>query len=163
MLKRFSGNIFALLLMSIAPSGALAQVTAADYQRADSIMKLNDLVYLQVNRVNWIDSTSNFWYQVKTRDGVAFNLIDAAKATRKPMFDTEKLVQQLNKQTGIKTTAKSVQPENMKVDLKANLIHFEFGKFFWTCNLKNYALSKDSAVRAKVPEPYWNDNFNELD
>jgi len=163
MLKRISGSIFALLLMSITPLGAFAQVTAADYQRADSIMKLNDLVYLQVNRVNWIDSTSNLWYQVKTRDGMAFNLIDAAKATRKPMFETEKLVQQLNKQAGIKTTAKSIQPERMKVDLKANLIHFEFGKYFWTCNLKNYTLSKDSTVRARAPEPYWNDNFNELD
>ncbi|HEY3388068.1 MAG TPA: DPP IV N-terminal domain-containing protein [Prolixibacteraceae bacterium] len=163
MLKRISGSMFALLLIFIVPLGAFAQVTAADYQRADSIIRLNDLVYHQINNVNWIDSTSMFWYPVKTRDGMVFNLVDAAKATRKPMFDTGKLVQELNKQAGIKTTTKSIQLPKLKLDLKANLIHFEFGKFYWTCNLKNYTLLKDSAVKTQTPPTYWNDNFNEMD
>jgi dipeptidyl aminopeptidase/acylaminoacyl peptidase len=161
-MKRISVCLFILLLFIIASGSVIAQVTSADYQRADSIIKLNDLVYNQVNNVNWIDSTSMFWYQVKTRDKAAVTLVDAAKMTRKPAFDLEKLVQSLNKQPGIKTTPKSVQLKKLKFDLKANKFHFEFFKIYWTCSLKDYLITKDSVVKPEAPQPYWNDNFDEL-
>ncbi len=162
MLKRISLSLFVLVLLSGIPLGAFSQVTTADYQRADSILKLNDLVYHQINNVTWIDSTSNFWYQVKTRDGGVVYLVDAAKKSRTPAFDVEQLVAQLNKQAGIKTTPKSVQLQGLKFDLKANKFHFEFSKTFWTCALKNYELTKDSVEKPETPKPYWNDNFDEL-
>jgi len=162
MLKRILLSLTLLLLLSGASFRGLAQVTPADYQRADSIMKLNDLVYHQINSVNWIDSTSTFWYQVKTREGVSFTMVDAAKATRKPAFDVAKLIEQLNKQPGIKTTTKSIQIQKLKFDLKTNKFRFLFEKAYWTCNLKNYALTKDSVAKPEPPRPYWNDNFDEL-
>jgi dipeptidyl aminopeptidase/acylaminoacyl peptidase len=162
MLKRISLSLAVLLLLSGASFRALSQVTPVDYQRADSIIKLNDLVYHQINSVNWIDSTSTFWYQVKTRDGAAFTLVDAAKLTRKPAFDVAKLVEQLNKQPGIKTTPKSVQFQKLKFDLKANKFQFLLDKTYWTCNLKTYTLTKDSVAKPEGPHPYWNDNFDEL-
>jgi hypothetical protein len=161
-LKRISLSLLVLLLISGASLKVLAQVTPADYQRADSIMKLNDLVYYQINNVNWIDSTSIFWYQVRTREGSVVQLVDAMKMTKKPAFDIEKLVAQLNKQPGIKTTPQSVQLQKLKFDLKANKFHFEFSKAYWTCSFKNYALSKDSVVKPEVPQPYWNEPLDEL-
>jgi len=162
MLKRILLSLTVLLLLSGASFRAFSQVTPADYQRADSIMKLNDLVYHQINSVNWIDTTSTFWYQVKTREGAAFTLIDAAKLTRKPAFDVVKLVEQLNKQPGVKTTLKSAQFQKLKFDLKANKFRFLFEKAYWTCNLKNYTLTKDSVAKPEEPRPYWNDGFDEL-
>ena len=100
MFKQILFFLFALVFALGATFKAPAQVTPADYQRADSILKLNDLVYNQVNSVNWIDSTSVFWYSVKTREGMTYTMVDAAKATRKPAFDVPKLVEQLNKQAG---------------------------------------------------------------
>ncbi len=162
MFKRISFILIVSVFMAGTSLKASVQVTRTDYQRADSIMKLNDLVYYQVNKVNWIDSTSTFWYQVKTRDGGIVQLVDAAKMTKKTAFDVVKLVEQLNKQEGIKTTPKSVQLQNLKFELKANKFHFEFSKAYWTCSLKNYALTKDSLVKPEKPKPYWNDNFDEL-
>ncbi len=162
MLKLVLLNLIALMLLFSAASSVFAQVTPADYQRADSIIKLNDLVYHQINSVNWIDSTSMFWYQVKTREGLVVNLVDAAKMTCKPMFDTEKLVDQLNKQAGIKTSNKTILLQKLKFDLKLNKLHFEFAKAYWTCNLKKYVLTKDSVVKPEPSQPYWNDNFDEL-
>lgn len=162
MLNRILLSLIVLLLLSGASFSVFSQVTPADYQRADSIMKLNDLVYNQINSVNWIDSTSTFWYQVKTRDGAAFTLVDAAKTTRNPAFDVAKLIEQLNKQPGVKTTPKSVQLQKLKFDLKANRFQFLFEKAYWTCNLKNYALVKDSVAKPEGPRPYWNDGFDEL-
>ena len=114
MLQRILLSFFVAVQLASTSFGAFAQVTSADYQRADSILKLNDLVYHQINSVNWIDQTSNFWYQVKTREGVAYYLVDAAKSTRTTLFDTEKLVLQLNKQPGIKTTPKLVHLQKLK-------------------------------------------------
>ncbi len=162
MLKRISLSLIILLLIFTGASKSFAQYTAADYQRADSIIKLNDLVYNQINSVNWIDSTTTFWYQVKTRNGDVFMMVDAAKLTLKPAFDVTKIVEQLNKQPGVKTTPKSVQLQKLKFDLKANKFRFVFGKDYWTCSLKNYTLSKDSVVKPEPPRPYWNDNFDEL-
>jgi len=162
MLQRILLSFFVAVQLASTSFGAFAQVTSADYQRADSILKLNDLVYHQINSVNWIDQTSNFWYQVKTREGVAYYLVDAAKSTRTTLFDTEKLVLQLNKQPGIKTTPKLVHLQKLKFDLRTNQFHFEFSNAYWTCTLKNYTLLKDSMVRAEAPKPYWNDNFDEL-
>ena len=161
MLKRISLSLIVLLFLSGASFRTLAQVTPEDYQRADSIIKLNDLVYHQINSVNWIDSTSTFWYQVKTRDGAAFTIVDAAKLTRKPAFDIAKLVEQLNKQPGVKTTAKSAQFQKLKFDMKANKFQFELDKTYFTCNLKTYTLTKDSVAKPEGPRPYWNDNFDE--
>ena len=162
MLKRISLSLITLVLLLSATMRVIAQVTSADYQRADSIIKLNDLVYHQINSVNWIDSTSIFWYQIKTREGLVVNLVDAVKMTSKPLFETEKLVDQLNKQTGIKTSTKTFQPQKLKFDVKVNKFHFEFAKAYWTCDLKKYALTKDSVVKPEPARPYWNDNVDEL-
>lgn len=162
MFKQITFILFASVFALGATFKAPAQVTPADYQRADSIMKLNDLVYNQVNSVNWIDSTSVFWYSVKTREGMAYTMVDAVKATRKPAFDVGKLVEQLNKQPGVKTTTKSAQFQELKFDLKANKFQFLFDKKYFTCNLKNYALVKDSVAKPTGPNPYWNEGFDEL-
>ncbi|HNX57385.1 MAG TPA: DPP IV N-terminal domain-containing protein, partial [Prolixibacteraceae bacterium] len=162
MFKRITFFLIASVFVLGATFKAPAQVTPADYQRADSIMKLNDLVYNQVNSVNWIDSTSVFWYAVKTREGMAYTMVDAAKATRKPAFDVAKLVEQLNKQPGVKATAKSLQLQKLKFDLKANKFQFLFDKKYFTCNLKNYALVKDSVAKPDGPRPYWNEGSDEL-
>jgi dipeptidyl aminopeptidase/acylaminoacyl peptidase len=151
-----------MIYLFCAPFSIFAQLTRADYQRADSLVRLNDLVYHQINTVNWIDSTSTFWYQVKTRNGIAFTLVDAASTTRRPAFDTGKLVEKLNKQPGIKTTSQSVHLQKLEFDLKANKIRFLFDKTYWTCNLTSYSLEKDSATRPEPPRPYWNNDFDEL-
>lgn len=150
-----------LMLAWMSSAVAPAQITKADYQRADSVMKWNDLVCHQVNSVNWVDSTSTCWYQVRTREGMVWQLIDAAKKTRKPLFNTQKLVQQLNLQSGDTTTVKKLQLQRLKFDLKSNRIHFEYAKAYWTCALKDYDLKKDSVVKSQQPQPYWNDPFDE--
>jgi dipeptidyl aminopeptidase/acylaminoacyl peptidase len=160
--KRKSLSLVISFLLAIPCFEGMAQVTMSDYQRADSIMKLNDLVYHQVTNVNWIDSTFTFWYQVRTKEGVLYNLADAEKKSVKPAFETGKLVQQLNKQPGIKTTSQSLQLRRLKYDQKTNRIQFIFQQAYWSCNLKDYSLAKDSAVSAEPLRPFWNDPFDEL-
>lgn len=161
-MSKYISFILLVLSLFLISFGIDAQVTRDDYQRADSILKLNDLVYHQISNVNWVDSTSTFWYQIKTRSGIEYLLVDAAKKTRKPAFNTEKLVNELNKQPGIKTSAKSVNLQDLKIDTKKNSIHFVFKKAYWTCRLKNYELVKDSLVKEEKNDHHWGEKFDEL-
>ena len=51
-------------------------------------MKLSELVYDQVTQITWIDSSSVFWYRIKTRDGMKYELVDTQKGSKKVAFDT---------------------------------------------------------------------------
>ena len=154
---------FSLYLLLLVPSSPVfSQLSISDYQRADSIVKLNDLVYNQINNVSWIDSTTTFWFQVKTRNGNEYRIVDAAKVTKELAFDSEKLLQQLNNQLTSKISAKSLQLDKLKFDLKENLIRFEFNKFHWTYNLKDFSLKKGSIIKVDAPGPSWMDPFDEL-
>jgi dipeptidyl aminopeptidase/acylaminoacyl peptidase len=148
--------------LTIFPSITFSQVAIADYHRADSIGKLNDLVYNQVNNVNWIDTTSKFWYQVKTRNGNEYYLVDASTSSKVKAFDSDNLLQQLNNQTKKDIPAKSLQLNKLKFDLKANLIQFEHGKYHWTYNLLDNNLKKGSLIKIDPPKPSWMDPFDEL-
>ncbi|MEI6142381.1 MAG: DPP IV N-terminal domain-containing protein [Mariniphaga sp.] len=150
------------LLLTISSSVGFSQIGIADYQRADSIVKLNDLVYNQINNLNWIDSTSSFWYQIKTRNSTEYFLVDASKATKIKAFDTEQLLQQLKKQSNKDISAKSLQLNKLKFDLKENLIRFDLMKFHWTYNLLDNNLKKGSPIKIDPPGPSWMDPFDEL-
>ncbi len=153
-------RISSVLLAFVFSQAVSAQITLADYQRADSILKLNDLVYNEIQSLSWIDSTATFWYKTKTNKGMAYYFVDAEKKVRKPAFDTEKLVEQLNKHDGLKASVETLRADNLKFD--GNLLHFEFEKAYWTLNLKNYALAKDSIMKPEGPPPHWGENFDEL-
>lgn len=160
MIKQIIGS-YLIVLSSFFCLSASAQFTVSDYQRADSVMNLGDLVYNQVSNINWIDSTSNCWYQIKTRNGYEYKLIDADKKTKTAAFDSGKLLEALNQILDKKTTVKQLKLRKLSFDLKANEISFVFAKTHWTYQLSNYELTKGSLEKAPKPRKYWNRYFNE--
>ncbi|MDX8338987.1 DPP IV N-terminal domain-containing protein [Draconibacterium sp. IB214405] len=159
-MKQFLIVVMVLLLAS-AGSKTLAQITKEDYARADSVMKLNELVYNQVSEITWIDSSSVFWYRIKTRDGIKYQLVDAQKGSKKIAFDTEKLVEALNTQLDKKTSASELILENLKFTTDKKTIDFSFQNVRWTCELKNYTLIRNSEEKPREPRPYWGNFFDE--
>ncbi|HNW52423.1 MAG TPA: DPP IV N-terminal domain-containing protein, partial [Prolixibacteraceae bacterium] len=143
------------VLISLFVGNLSAQLTKEDYQRADSTVKFNDLVYNGNVSVNWIDSTSLFWYSVKTRKGTEYKMVDAPKAKVTPAFDQEKLCVAIN---GIST--EKVKPYDLKIRRLQyadgnKKITFEFGKSKWECDLKGYKLKKTEELKDPEPEPHW--------
>ncbi len=161
MLNQISVKISALLLL-LTVSSSYAQVTREAYQKADSVLKFNEFVYNQIFNPTWVDSTAIFWYQVKSKSGIEYKLVDAAKGTRKPLFETEKLVEKLNEISKKQITVKELQLKELKFNQEKNNIQFIYAGNYWTCTLKNYKLSKDSVVKPANPEPYWGNFFDEL-
>ena len=54
-----------------------AQVTKADYQRADTILKLENQVYSPAVKPHWLGDSHFFWYQNREKTGTVFYLVDA--------------------------------------------------------------------------------------
>jgi len=135
--------------------GLSAQLTKEDYQRADSTVKFNDLVYNADVRINWIDSTSTFWYSVKTRKGTEYKLVDAVKLKSTSAFDQEKLCAQINKELNGKYKPYNIDLRKLKFENKMKEISFEFDKKNWKCDLKTYKLTKVSDVKEREREPHW--------
>jgi len=65
--KDFTALITLALLLFI-PAGLLAQVTRADYERANQLSsKVVKLVFNMGADPNWIGETSSFWYRENSR------------------------------------------------------------------------------------------------
>ena len=153
--------VLMVLLLALAGSKTSAQLTKADYARADSVMKLGELVYNQVAQITWIDSSSVFWYRIKTRDGMKYQMVNAQKGSKKIAFDTDKLVDALNQQLNKEISSNDLVLRDLKFDTDEKTIQFNFKKAYWTCELKKYELKKDSVEKDRNGNGYWGGFFDE--
>ncbi|SHF92502.1 Dipeptidyl aminopeptidase/acylaminoacyl peptidase [Mariniphaga anaerophila] len=159
-MNRLKTSIISVLLL-ICSFDLSAQLSRDDYAKADSVMELVENVYNQVSDIHWVDSSSTFWYRIKTRDGLKYQLVNAEKTSKKEVFSTEKLVDALNNQLQKPIKANELLLRSLKIGQDNKRIHFQFEKAYWTCNLKDYSLVKDSTEKEQGPRPYWGGFFDE--
>ena len=69
-MKQTTLFIFCLLAMVLGVESAASQVTRADYERADTILKCSNRVYSPAIHPEWIDSSHYFWYKNHEKEGV---------------------------------------------------------------------------------------------
>src|SRR5688572_2267226 len=79
--------------VSLAPSVAASQGTAADYARAEGFRaRVEGLVVDAAEAPTWVGRGSNqFMYRKSVRGGNAFVLVDAATLEKRPAFDHDRL------------------------------------------------------------------------
>ena len=76
-----------------------AQVTKADYARADTILNLEKHVYHSAVRPQWLGDSHYFWYQVRDKAGDVFYLVNAENGKKHEAKDKAGLAQYLKDQT----------------------------------------------------------------
>lgn len=79
MLKQIERFFFCFCLWAVAASESFvaAQVSRADYERADTILKCTNLVYSPAVHPEWIDSSHYFWYKNHEKAGDFYYLVNA--------------------------------------------------------------------------------------
>lgn len=154
--------LFASSILFFSLSILEAQVTMEDYHKADSLVKLNELVYHAAFSPHWVDSTRYAWYKIKTGRGEEYRMIDAGKLQKTAAFNQEKLCSVLNKMTG-----KSYQPYSLPItglsfskDLRE--MNFILDSFKWTCNLGNYKPEKLQKIEKGMVWGYWGESVEQL-
>lgn len=119
-----------------------AQVTTADYQRANGLRtKFQNLALNVPGPARWIDG-NQFWYRKSVKGGNEFVLVDVNTATKKPAFDHTRLAESLAAAAG--ETYNSVTLPFLEITFLDNqrLLQFVAARSTWNCSLVDYSCKK---------------------
>ena len=141
-----------LVSLALLAATLQAQVTVADYDRANSLRNRFQGLALNVpGPVTWIDGTDRFWYRKSVKGGNAFVIVDAATLAKAPAFDHEKLAASLSSATGENYTALTLPFADISFVDGERAIEFLAGDSNWRCSLSDYACKKTEPVRPGAP------------
>ena len=108
----FLCSLLCLLTMAFGAGSAAAQVTRADYERADTILKCSDRVYSPAIHPEWIDSSHYFWYKNHEKEGDFYYLVNAESGKKQRAADKKGLAAFFSKKQ--KKLAESLLKEEEK-------------------------------------------------
>ena len=108
----FLCSLLCLLTMAFGAEGAAPQVTRADYERADTILKCSDRVYSPAIHPEWIDSSHYFWYKNHEKEGDFYYLVNAESGKKQRAADKKGLAAFFSKKQ--KKLAESLLKEEEK-------------------------------------------------
>ena len=111
-MKQTTLFIFCLLAMAFGAESAASQVTRADYERADTILKCSDRVYSPAIHPEWIDSSHYFWYKNHEKEGDFYYLVNAESGKEQRAADKKGLAAFFSKKQ--KKLAESLLKEEEK-------------------------------------------------
>jgi hypothetical protein len=131
-----------LLLLSTMLWSANAQLTDADYQRANGLReKLQGLAINMPGPITWIGQTDRFWYRKTVAGGHAFVVVDAESLTKTPAFDHEAIARALSAESGEKYTGVTLPFSEFGFD-GVRVIQFTAAGTGWRCELQNATCKK---------------------
>lgn len=135
------------LAVLLKTNSLLAQGTAADYERANSLgRRVAGKVVRTLTRPNWIANSSKFWYRVElgeTRH--EYILVDPSVPVRRPVFDHAKMAQALTQKLG-----RAVDGQRLPIDTLSfppadtSTLSLQVGDKIFSCDLKSYTLTADT-------------------
>ena len=105
-------SLLCLLTMAFGAGSTAAQVTRADYKRADTILKCSDRVYSPAIHPEWIDSSHYFWYKNHEKEGDFYYLVNAESGKKQRAADKKGLAAFFSKKQ--KKLAESLLKEEEK-------------------------------------------------
>jgi dipeptidyl aminopeptidase/acylaminoacyl peptidase len=138
----------ALFLSVLAgfPVPASAQVTRADYERAQALRARNERLVMNIaDAPTWIGSSNRFTYRRVVRDGFEFVVVDAATQQKQPAFDHTRLAAALSKASGTQYPATRLPFQSFTFIDNERGIEMTIAGGRWTCKLADYT--------CQAPEP----------
>lgn len=158
----FASIIGVLLFTFLSFTGLNAQGKLSDYQRADTVDRLRDLVYGTVVRPAFV-SGEKVWYQTQTARGKEFIIADLDIKKKSPLFDQVKLAEKLSESSGKKYTPFSLPLQNLRFISVENAIEFALDEEQWNCRLSDYTLTKkESRTQRGGSGRYWGEADDQL-
>ncbi len=115
-------------LMTVAVSAmAQKEVPKANYALASrfSPAKVNKMLFSTSVDPNWLKLTDRFWYVYETRAGKVWYIVDAAKGTKKPLFDNATLAAEITRIVKDPFDALNLPIQNLKFNKDEKSIRFE--------------------------------------
>ncbi|GET25592.1 S9 family peptidase [Prolixibacter sp. NT017] len=153
--------LLAILLGFLSLVPAKAQVTKADYARADSVREFAHMVYNSPTDGGWIGKSNVYWYRVRTKNGIEYKRVDAEHAEVSPAFDRAQLCEKINELSDKSHHPDSLDLRRLKFDDAGKSVSFHLDGYTWEYNLDDYMLKKTGKV--ETPESrYWGNTDGEF-
>jgi dipeptidyl aminopeptidase/acylaminoacyl peptidase len=150
--KRLAWKAGLLCGLLFLPSIIRAQVTVADYERAQALrIKYQGLALNVVDRANWIEGTTRFWYRKSVKGGNEFIVVDAQSLSKQPAFDHERLAASLSAGSGQKFTALTLPFQTFSFVDSERGIQFVAAGSNWSCALADYSCKKTGPAPQGFP------------
>jgi len=146
-----------IVLFSVS-AYAQKQFTPSDYKNADSLAdSFGKKVFHSVQKVNWVDGKPVFWYSTLTSTGKEFWTVNAEKQSKEKLFETDKLLRQLNVLSGKQIKSDEFSPVEAKLSADGKLFTFQTDTLLFEWNRTKNELKMTGTKSLDKPEGYWGD------
>jgi len=136
-MRRLSVLSAALVLVS---AHVEAQVTSADYQRAQALGdKYESAAVFVPDTPTWVGGTHRFYYRRSLANGFEFVMVDADTRGKQAAFDHTRLAESLSKASGHAYTSTRLPFQGFNFNEALSAIDFTIDGARWTCTLADYA------------------------
>src|SRR5690606_25836019 len=131
--------VFVVAAVAGTASGAAAQPTAADYERALGLRERYEaLVIGAPGPATWIDETPRFWYRRLVKGGAEFIVMDAATREKRPAFDHARLAAELAREIAPDATPTQLPFTTFQFVDEERAIEFQLEQRRVRCTLDEY-------------------------
>lgn len=105
-------------------------ITKANYKLAERFSgnQLKKMVFSQSVSPHWLKLSERFWYVYETSEGKTFYIVDPAKRTKKPIFDSVKMAAMLSNMTKDPYDAQHLPVDTIKFIKNEKVIYFKVSK-----------------------------------
>lgn len=134
--------------LSLLPAMAAAQVTRADYERAQSLRDQSEALAVNVtDPPSWLGTTHRFWYRRTRPDGFEFVVFDADTRNKQPAFDHARLAEALSKASGETYQPYRLPFQTFTFNDALSAIEASISGARWTCTLADYVCRAPEAAK----------------
>src|SRR5262245_2204679 len=117
-----------------------AQVTAADYQRAQALRQQYESAAVSVpDTPTWAGTTHRFYYRRTIANGFEFVMVDADTQRKERAFDHDRVADALSKASGRTYSSTRLPFNNFTFNDALSAIEMTIDGARWTCTLADYA------------------------
>jgi dipeptidyl-peptidase-4 len=156
-------TITALASFALLPQPAHAQLTAADYARAERFLSWNASRLVSGTDVapRWLTG-DRFWYRNRSRDGFEFLLVDMGGRVQRPAFDHARLAAALSVAADTSYEPHKLPFREFEFTDDGRSIRFEVrDSVSWTCDINGYTcagpdtIPGDPVTEVESPDGRW--------
>ena len=140
------------LLFAVPLVTAQVVVTEEDYARAEATLSSStrNLIYSGSVTPNWLEG-DRFWYHNRTRQGPEVIMVDPARATRTPAFESGRLVEALAEFTQEEVDLSRLPFMGLEFDADGSAITLQVERQQVRCELSSYSCEEAAATTAAAP------------
>lgn len=139
---------WAACALILLPGDASAQVTRADYDRAQALRGQYEALAVNVpGPPSWLGTTHRFHYRRTRPDGFEFVVMDADTGEKRPAFDHTRLAAALSSASGERYEPSRLPFQTFTFNDALSAIDMTIAGARWTCTLADYACRTPEAAR----------------